>query len=54
MAEKSRLRRTISNWANASDMHARELRRDTRKSGVARIGEAIALKPPHALENPTA
>ncbi|MGI8521740.1 MAG: OB-fold nucleic acid binding domain-containing protein [Nocardioides sp.] len=40
MAEKSRLRRTISNWANASDMHARELRRDTSKSGVDRIADA--------------
>ena len=26
MGEKSKLRRTISKWANADDMHARELR----------------------------
>jgi hypothetical protein len=27
MPEKSRLRRTISNWADSSDQHARDLRR---------------------------
>src|SRR3954447_14020895 len=31
MGEKSKLRRTISAWANADDMHARELRETTRK-----------------------
>jgi hypothetical protein len=30
MGEKSRLRRSISNWANAEDQHARELRATTR------------------------
>ena len=33
MGEKSKLRRTISKWANADDMHARELRETTRKAG---------------------
>jgi hypothetical protein len=28
MAEKSRLRRSISRWANADDQHARDLRRE--------------------------
>jgi hypothetical protein len=31
MGEKSKLRRTISKWANADDMHARELRQTTRE-----------------------
>jgi hypothetical protein len=30
MGEKSKLRRTISSWANADDQHARELRKTTR------------------------
>jgi hypothetical protein len=32
MGEKSKLRRTISSWANAEDQHARELR-ETTKAG---------------------
>jgi hypothetical protein len=32
MGEKSKLRRTISSWANADDQHARELR-ETTKAG---------------------
>lgn len=38
--EKSRLRRSLSRWANSSDMHARELRRTFADSGVATIAEA--------------
>jgi len=30
MGEKSKLRRTISSWANADDQHAKELRATTR------------------------
>lgn len=30
MGEKSKLRRSISNWANADDQHARELRATTK------------------------
>ena len=40
MPEKSRLRRTISKWANADDMHARELRQTTRAGGVDLISQA--------------
>ena len=40
MAEKSRLRRTISKWANADDMHARELRETTQAGGVELISKA--------------
>jgi hypothetical protein len=40
VAEKSRLRRSLSRWANTSDMHARELRRTFADSGVATIAEA--------------
>jgi hypothetical protein len=40
MAEKSRLRKTISKWANANDMHARELREHTRSEGLDLISEA--------------
>lgn len=38
--EKSRLRRTISKWANSADTEARELRRDVRHSGLVPISEA--------------
>lgn len=40
MAEKSRLRKTISRWANADDMHARELRESTQSTGLDLISEA--------------
>ena len=40
MPEKSRLRKTISKWANSSEAHARELRRDH-----ARRGSSIADAP---------
>jgi hypothetical protein len=32
MGDKSKLRRQISKWANADDMHARELRQTTREA----------------------
>ena len=37
---KSRLRRTISRWANSTDQHARELRQAVRESGLVAISEA--------------
>ena len=37
---KSRLRRTISRWANSTDQHARELRQAVRESGLVTIAEA--------------
>lgn len=40
MAEKSRLRQTISRWASSSDQHARELRRDRRHAGDSAIADA--------------
>jgi hypothetical protein len=40
MPEKSRLRRSISKWANASDQHARDLRKTYAQSGVLQIAEA--------------
>ncbi len=36
----SRLRRSLSRWANSSDQHARELRRTVRESGLESISEA--------------
>lgn len=42
MAEKSRLRRTLSRWANPDDQHARDMRREFAvvEAGLDRIGEA--------------
>jgi hypothetical protein len=43
MAEKSRLRRTISRWASPDDQHARDLRRTFAaddEAGVDQIGDA--------------
>jgi hypothetical protein len=40
VGEKSRLRRSISRWANSSDQHARDLRKTYAESGVQRIAEA--------------
>lgn len=37
---KSRLRRTISNWANSTDQHARDLRKTYEGSGCCAISEA--------------
>jgi hypothetical protein len=40
MHEKSRLRRSISKWANTTDQHARDLRKTYADGGFDRIGEA--------------
>ena len=40
MNEKSRLRRTISRWANATDQEARDLRKVHDERGFEKIGEA--------------
>lgn len=40
MAEKSRLRRTISRWADTGDQHARDMRRAYAEKGVDAIGDA--------------
>lgn len=40
MAEKSRLRQTISRWANSEREEARELRQHTRKAGLVSISDA--------------
>jgi hypothetical protein len=45
MGEKSKLRRTISKWANADDMHARELRETTRKGSCDLIADSHDREP---------
>ena len=40
MGEKSRLRRTISAWANSTDQHARDMRRTFTEPGLDCIGDA--------------
>jgi hypothetical protein len=40
MADRSRLRRSISRWANSSDQHARDMRKTYADDGLDRIGEA--------------
>ena len=45
MAEKSRLRRSLSRWASSSETEARELRRDTRNTGDVSIGDAPDRQP---------
>ncbi len=40
MAEKSRLRRSISRWANSTDQHARDLRKTYADRGLDQIGSA--------------
>lgn len=45
MPHKSRLRRTISNWASSSDQHARDLRR----SHAVEDGTTIAEAPDREL-----
>jgi hypothetical protein len=37
---KSKLRRTLSRWANSSDQHARELRQTVKESGLVEISGA--------------
>lgn len=39
MPEKSRLRKTISKWANSTEVHARELREEHAREGIS-IAEA--------------
>ncbi|WP_209021782.1 OB-fold nucleic acid binding domain-containing protein [Nocardioides sp. 503] len=41
----SKLRRTISRWANSSDQHAADLRRTYADAGVATIAEAPDREP---------
>lgn len=45
MAEKSRLRRSLSRWADSGDMHARELRRDLGDKGEVSIADAPDREP---------
>jgi hypothetical protein len=45
MPEKSRLRRTISRWANATEQHDRDLRRTHHEEGFERIGSAPDREP---------
>lgn len=45
MATKSRLRRTISKWANASEAEARDLRKTFSGSGVVSIADAVSRTP---------
>ena len=45
MGEKSKLRRTISKWANADDQHARELRETTRAGSCDLIAECTDRTP---------
>src|SRR5690349_831051 len=45
MATKSRLRRTISKWANASEAEARDLRKTFSGSGVVPIADAPSRTP---------
>ena len=45
MGEKSKLRRTISDWANAEDQHARELRETTKAGRCELIAECTDRKP---------
>jgi RecG-like helicase len=40
VAEKSRLRRSLSKWANVSETHARDLRRDLGESAAVTIADA--------------
>ena len=40
MTEKSRLRRSISRWANSADQHARDLREQKREEGGLSIAGA--------------
>ncbi len=40
MGEKNRLRRSLSRWANVSETHARDLRRDLGQKAALTIDEA--------------
>ncbi len=41
MGEKSKLRRTISRWANNTDMHARDMRAAYVRAGEVSIADAV-------------
>jgi hypothetical protein len=45
MGEKSKLRRTISSWANADDQHARELRETTKAGRCDLIAQCSEREP---------
>ena len=45
MGEKSKLRRTISSWANAEDQHARELRETTKAGRCDLIADSPDRRP---------
>jgi hypothetical protein len=45
MGEKGKLRRTISDWANAEDQHARELRETTKAGRCQLIAECSDRRP---------
>lgn len=45
MAGKSRLRRTISRWANNDEAEARDLRKQFTRSGVISIEDAVDRSP---------
>ena len=45
MGEKTRLRRTISRWANSGDQDERDLRRTHREDGFEQIGAAPDREP---------
>jgi hypothetical protein len=45
MGEKSKLRRTISSWANAEDQHARELRATTKAGRCDLIADCADRTP---------
>ena len=45
MREKSRLRRTISQWADADEQHAAELRATTRAGQCDLIAQCVDRKP---------
>lgn len=41
MGEKSRLRQSISRWANSADQEAQDLRDDVASAGIDSIGECL-------------
>src|SRR6476661_3772591 len=45
MAEKSKLRRQISRWANITHQEARDLRKEFDAEGIIRIGDAPEREP---------
>ncbi|HET7069890.1 MAG TPA: OB-fold nucleic acid binding domain-containing protein [Nocardioides sp.] len=45
MGEKSKLRRTISSWANAEDQHAKELRETTKAGSCDLIADCADRTP---------